>query len=149
MDKERVGKFATLIKTGDAKYSCMTQLARLILKLLGTAVDDSAAPDTYRFADFDQFKLQLNTRDPLTVTNEEAKTLEQTLNDSKDKFTNKGSPKEFKKVFKYDSLHNWASKFVEVVLAAHNVEKGRVELNDLKVTHAETQIKIENFQECL
>jgi hypothetical protein len=40
------------------------------------------------------------------------------LNDLREKYTKKGSPKEFKKVFKYDSLYNWASKFVEVVNAS-------------------------------
>lgn len=97
----------------------------------------------------EQFKLQLNTRDPLQVSSELATAVEKTLNDLKDKYTKKGSPKEFKKVFKYDSLHNWASKFVEVVHAAHAAHNTSNSADALKIKEMEAKIRIDNLKVCL
>ena len=149
LEKDRVAKFGSLIKTKEDKYSCLTQLARLILRLLGTEVDANAHPDTKLFGDMEQLKLQMNTRDPMAVSSETATQVEQVLNDLKDKYTKKGSPKEFKKVYKYDSLHNWASKFVEVVHAAHAAQESSNAADELKIKEMESKIRIDNLQVCL
>lgn len=121
----------------------------MILTLLGENVGTEGIPDVKIFNDLDQLKLKMNCKDPLSVTEEIAKTQGDILNNVKDKYTKKGSPKEFKKVHKYDSLHNWASKFVEVIIAAYVQDKTRIGLDLLKVKKQETAIKIDNYKLCL
>lgn len=149
LDKERVNKFGSLVKTGDEKYTYLTMVARIILRLLGNTIEDTGAPDVSLFLDFDQFKLKLNTRDPLAVSKEDAESSQTQLNDHKDKYTKKGAPAQFKKTFKYDSVHNWAAKFVEVVIAAHEVEESRKGVEACEIQKLETNVKIENYQQCL
>jgi len=51
------------------------------------------------------------------------------LKDLEEKYTKKGSPKEFKKVWKYDSLYIWANKFLEVVQAFKQCESIQAEVD--------------------
>ena len=53
------------------------------------------------------------------------------INDLRDKYTKKGSPKEFKKVFKYDSLYNWAAQFIEVIKASKQAAEAQNEIDSL------------------
>lgn len=44
-------------------------------------------------------------------------------------YTKQGSPKDFKKVWKYDSLLNWTKKFIEVAKAAKEAENAKAEID--------------------
>jgi hypothetical protein len=71
------------------------------------------------------------------------------LNDLREKYTKKGSPKEFKKVWKYDSLYNWASKFLEVVKAAKESDQTQAEVDSLTKELFDVQDEITHVNQCL
>jgi hypothetical protein len=64
----------------------------------------------------------MSARQPSEVNDELISKQEQLVNDLTALYTKQGSPKDFKKVWKYESLLNWTKKFIEVVKAAKDAE---------------------------
>jgi hypothetical protein len=70
--------------------------------------------------------MKMNIQIPNQVTDEVLSAQETILNDLREKYTKKGSPKEFKKIWKYESMFNWAAKFLEVIKAAKESDSAQV-----------------------
>lgn len=147
-DAERVKKFASLIDKKEEKYINLAQLAQVILKMTGQeAGTDAKDVPTALFNELANLKLKMNIQIPSEITDETIAANDTILNDLSEKYTKKGSPKEFKKVFKYSSIFNWASKFMEVVKAAKEVDSAQVavdaHLKDLfEIEDQESHIKM-------
>jgi len=71
------------------------------------------------------------------------------LNDLREKYTKKGSPAVFKKVWKYDSLYNWATKFLEVVKAAKESDSSQQEVDSYLKEIYEVEDEISHVNQCL
>lgn len=66
----------------------------------------------------------------------------------RDKYTKKGAPKEFKKLWKYDSLLNWALKYVEVVKAAKDARKEEEKVDQIQKELFDIQDEITHLNQC-
>jgi hypothetical protein len=101
----------------------------VILTLLGQEVSSNVREvNVESFKDLSQLMLKMNTMIPTEVRDTVLSDQEQMIGDLREKYTKKGSPVDFKKVWKYDSLFNWASKFIEVIKANKAVQAVKTEI---------------------
>ena len=127
--QDRVKKFATLIEKRDSKYTNLAQLARVILVLLGQEVPPEVMEvNVESFKNLPELLLKMNTMIPTEVRDNVLHEQETIIGDLREKYTKKGSPVFFKKVWKYDSLFNWACKFIEVIKANKAVQAIKAEI---------------------
>lgn len=143
-DHARIHKFASLIEKREDKYINLAQLARSILILLSqeNVGKDDKDVSVELFKDVPQVQLKMNTQHAGNVSDEVLAAQEVVINDLREKYTKKGSPKEFKKVFKYDTLYNWASQFIEVVKAAKEAEQAQTQIDNFNKEMFDVQDEI-------
>ena len=144
-DQKRVMKFGTLVCKKEDKYQYLTKLGTSILKLLG-----EAEGNVDLFCKFDHLKMKMNTKEADSITKKEIEAQQVVISGLQDFFASKaGGPKEFKKVFKYVSLWEWANSFCTVLSFWHEMEESRLRLLDLQWKLKEVEEEVEYVSLCL
>ena len=82
---------------------------------------------------FEELKLRMNCTDPESVSADQAKSVLDKIQNLQESFASKaGSPQEFKKVFKYNSLWEWTNTYCNMVSIMHQIDESNVKMKDLE-----------------
>lgn len=91
----------------------------------------------------------MNTMIPTDVDDTVLHEQESIMGDLREKYTKKGSPIDFKKVWKYDSLYNWANKFIEVIKANKAVQAIKAQIETFNKDLFEIEDEQAHVNQCL